>query len=280
MHIPSHWTRGTAKIRLPDGREFPLSVWGWADDDVAAQQNAAERLQRVQDRFRSGDWPDWYAYGARPLREEILQTFHAAGAAEPVAIVTRNGYGTQVLNTSSLLFLDIDRPQPTLRQRLPRWLGGKPASTDDEILTKLRGALQEHAPTTFRIYQTAWGWRVAAVDREFNPTSDATQALMRATDTDPYYMRLCQVQQSFRARLTPKPWRCNIAPPTSQHPRTDEQTQRQFAVWLRDYEQQASGHATCRYLETVGTREPNTTLAPLLELHDTITRCHEALPLA
>ncbi|MGE3637551.1 MAG: hypothetical protein AB7G28_03270 [Pirellulales bacterium] len=280
MHIPSHWTRGTATIRLPDGREFPLTVWGWANDKAAAQRIAAERLQRVQDRFRSGDWPDWYAYGSRPLREEILQTFHADGAAEPVAIVTRNGYGTQVLNTSSLLFLDIDRPLPTLRQRLPRWLGGKPAPTGEEILFRLRRALEAHAPTTFRIYQTAWGWRVAAVDREFNPTSDSTQSLMRATDTDPYYMRLCQVQQSFRARLTPKPWRCHVAPPTSQYPRTDEQAQRQFAAWLRDYEQKTTGHATCRYLETVGTSKPNSTLASLLELHDTVTRSHEPLPLA
>jgi hypothetical protein len=280
MHIPSHWTRGSANVRLPDGREIPLTVWGWADDEAAASRNAAERLGRVQDRCRSGESLDSYPYGVRPLREEILQTFHGDGTSEPVAIVTRNGYGTQVLNTASLLFLDIDQPRPSLRQYLPRWLGGKPATSDVELLAKLRGALAPHAETTFRVYRTAWGWRVAAVDREFEPASDVTQALMRATGTDPHFMRLCQVQRSFRARLTPKPWRCQVDQPPWSHPRMDADSQRQFDEWLREYEQKSAGFAVCRYLATIGSGKPSPTLGPLVELHDQVTRCHEALPLA
>jgi hypothetical protein len=103
---------------------------------------------------------------------------------------------------------------------------------------------------------------------------------MQATGTDPAFAHLCLVQRSFRARLTPKPWRCNTSLPPGQYPRLEGELQRRFASWLHEYEQASRNYATCRYLETVGNGSPKGDVRKLLELHDRSTRCDESLPLA
>jgi hypothetical protein len=281
MYIPRHWFKATGGGRTPDGREFPVSVWGCADDEHGAERNAGERLRRVLERIRCGDpLPNRYGYGTRPLREEILQTLESEVPGEAAAIITRNGYGAQVLNTARLLFLDVDRPAVTFWQRLAGWFGAKPAPSEESVLAKVRDALRQHGRGAFRIYRTAAGWRIVAVDREFDPTGDEAQELMRATGTDPAFSRLCQVQRSFRARLTPKPWRCKSAVPPGEHPRLDEEARQRFASWLGGYERAATAYATCRYLETVGDGAPSASFVRLIAIHDQITRCSELLPLA
>jgi hypothetical protein len=272
MDIPRAWVRVSGDGRSPDGRTVPVSVWGWGDDEPRARTGAADRLQRILDRIRRGEpIPHRYGYGSRPLREEILQTFDDA-------LVTRNAYGAEVLNTARLLFLDIDLRPPTVGQRLRRMFGG--ASADDAALTTLRQTLQQYARATFRIYRTASGYRVMAIDRDFDPAAGETQELMRATATDPAFSQLCLAQRSFRARLTPKPWRCRSSPPPGEHPRTDGELRRRFASWLREYEHASARYATCHYLETIGTGRPTRDASRLQDLHDRTTRCRESLPLA
>jgi hypothetical protein len=183
-----------------------------------------------------------------------------------------------VLNAAGLLFLDIDVEPATGVQRLLGAFGG--ASRAEAVLTGLRGALQEYGRAAFRVYRTASGFRAAAVDREFDPTGDDVQRLMQATGTDPAFARLCLAQRSFRARLTPKPWRCRRPLPPGRYPRADDEQRQRFAAWLREYESASARYATCRYVETIGSGSPRSALRGLLELHDRLTRCDDALPLA
>lgn len=279
MHIPKVWAKASASGRHPDGREWPVSVWGWGDDHASAQRGAAERLQRVLDRLRRGErFPERYAYGNRPLRELVLRIIQSESGEGPAAIVTRNSYGAEVLNTARMLFLDIDVPGPSLSRRLGRLFGG--ASHDDEALAALRQALRQYALATFRIYRTASGFRAMAIDREFNPTAPDVQELMRRTGTDPAFSQLCLAQRSFRARLTPKPWRSRLSTPPGSHPREDAGDQQAFAAWLSEYEQRTAEYATCRYLETVGNGFATGDARTLQGLHDRATRCDQSLPLA
>jgi hypothetical protein len=255
-------------------------VWGWGDDEASARQGAAERLGRVLERLKRGErFPERYAYGNRPLREEILRIVTGDGE-QPAAILTRNVYGAQVLNASRLLFLDVDTGDAAggLGRRLGRWFGRAPA--EDEPLATLRAALQRSGLTTFRIYRTASGFRVMAVDRAFDPSRPDVQELMKQTGTDPAFAQLCLAQRSFRARLTPKPWRCGLPVPPGQHPREDPATQARFVAWLAKYERTADGFAACRYLETVGNGVASGDLRTLQELHDRATKCDGTLPLA
>jgi hypothetical protein len=279
MQIPKVWTKASATERLPDGRSFPVSVWGWGEDEATARYTAAERLQRVLERLRKGErFPDRYTYGKRPLREEILRIIQSESGDGLAAILTRNSYGAEVLNTARLLFLDVDVPEASLSGKVRRLFGG--ASPDEDALSTLRQALREYGLATFRIYRTASGFRVMAVDREFNPTAPDTHDLMKKTGTDPAFSQLCLVQRSFRARLTPKPWRSRLQNPPGEYPRQEGDVQHSFETWLADYQRRAAGFATCRYLETVGNGTAAGDLRMLQGLHDRATRCDETLPLA
>lgn len=278
MNIPRAWAKASGEAKFPDGRLFRVSVWGWADDDATARIGAAERLRRVLERIRAGQpFPEKYGYGNRPLREEILETFPGSSDG-PEAVVSRNSYGAQVLNASRLLFLDVDIAAGNLGQWISRLFGAP--SAEEKALAKLRDALRRYGRATFRIYRTASGLRALAVDRQFDPAGREAQDLMQATGTDAAFSRLCLAQRSFRARLTPKPWRCGVSLPPGRHPRLEAETQQRFSSWLRQYEDRSLRYATCHYLETVGDGSPGQNARKLLEHHDRVTRCNEPLPLA
>ena len=279
MHIPRIWAKADAEVATPDHRVLPLVAWGWGNDPAEARREAESRLDRLSERVRRGDpFPDAYTYGSRPVREEILETI--GGQDDPRAVLTRNRYGATVLNAARLLFLDIDLPdggaQPGLLGKL---FGGK--SADAAALEKLREALARSGKGAFRIYRTAAGFRALAAGREFDPAGAEAQALMKATGTDPWFVRLCLAQKSFRARLTPKPWRCGLKAPPVGYPRTDPAEEQRFAEWLAEYQRACASFATCRFLESVGKGglggEGD---AELVALHDRATRATEALPLA
>jgi hypothetical protein len=273
MYVPRFWTKTKKEVDTEDGKRL-LVAWGFGEDEEKARTEAGRRLQRLTQRVTGGaSEPDEYDYGDRPLREEILQVLG------PDAILTRNRHGAVVLNAARLLFLDLDRPPAGGLGILGRLFGKK--DPEAAAIERVRTSLREAAPAvTFRLYRTAAGMRAIAVDREFDPAAAETQTLMQRTMTDPAFMHLCQVQKSFRARLTPKPWRCGCPKPPGEHPRLDEGEKREFAAWCKSYEGAIEDHATCRYLETVGNGSALAKLAPLIQVHDQATRCAEALPLA
>ncbi|HEV8586966.1 MAG TPA: hypothetical protein VGT02_18550 [Methylomirabilota bacterium] len=278
MNIPRHWARATADVRDPGGRELELAAWGWsAANRGEAERKARERLDAMIARVRQGaPLPHGYGYGTRALREEIVQELAGPDGAA-AGIVTRNGYGALVLNTARTMFVDVDLPEPP--GALRRLFGGG-AGAEAEVLGRLRQTLHAHSIGSFRVYRTAAGFRVLATDPLFTPGSPEAEGLMIALGADPAFVKLCRAQQSFRARLTPKPWRCERRPPPSQHPREDPGTRQAFATWLADYDAVCRTKATCRFVEAVGGTRVHREAAPLLDLHDRATRAGEPLPLA
>ena len=93
-------------------------------------------------------------------------------------------------------------------------------------------------------------------------------------------MRLCKVQECFRARLTPKPWRCSHYVNRTAWPRDGATQQQRFDKWLATYMARQSQYATCRYLSTLGSNAVHADVATIIEVHDKITRCNEPLELA
>jgi hypothetical protein len=257
----------------------PLTALGWSTASLTeARAMAVERLSRLMARVRAGEpLPRGYGYGSRPLREEVLKEIPEGDNSR--LVITRNSYGATILNAGHALFLDIDLPAATLSGALQRLFGRK----DDRIaapLAELRATLERDGHATFRIYQTAAGLRALAVDREFEPAGSETQRLMEAARVDPAFRQLCRVQQSFRARLTPKPWRCGYRKPPTLYPRETPEAERRFAHWLEGYERACADRATCRFLETVGGGSPTPELDSIVRLHDGLTRSDTGLPLA
>jgi hypothetical protein len=275
VHFPREWI----KVSRRTARGHDVAAWGWGETRADAERVATERLTRLLDRLEHGERPGArYGYGARPVREAVIDV--VAGPTEaPEAVVTRNQYGALVLNTARISFIDVDVPPSTFPDAIGR-LFGRPTPRAATLERIREGLAASGWAMTFRLYETAAGFRVMGVDRRLDPSGPDAAALMDAVGTDAAYKALCRGQHSYRARLTPKPWRCGlIAPPPGLQPGETGEDGRARA-WLAEYERASAAYATCRFVETIGTARPDDTAQRVLEVHDTRTRADSALPLA
>jgi hypothetical protein len=279
MNIPRHWIKATGETTRPDGSPIKLTAWGWSASDAAdARRNAEDRLSRMMARVESGDaLPDRYPYGVRALREEIISEV-PRGDDIPAVVVTRNSYGSLVINAPDVMFVDIDAPLPAAKGWLGGLLGGKSGQTGEAWQT-IASKLTMASSSSFRIYATAGGFRLLATERTFAPGSGEAEKIMEAVGADPAYVQLCRAQKSFRARLTPKPWRAGLGTPPGQFPR-DAGEQAAYQQWLAKYEQKSSDKAVCRYLGAAGGGHVAASITPILHYHDSQTRADSQLSLA
>lgn len=279
MNIPPFWEKATGGAKKPDGTVLELTSWGWSHAGSSdAREKARSRLSRMIERVAHGEaLPSKYPYGVGALREEIVTQLTVHDGAS--ALVTRNGYGSLVLNSPDMMFIDVDLPQPPPFQWVRRMLGG--ATAESVAAEKLEAVKTELARSsvTFRIYRTAGGFRVLANSRTFTPDSDEVARWMQSLGADPTFVQLCRTQRSFRARLTPKPWRCGFHVPPNKYPR-DANEQEKFGRWLEEYEHTSSKYATCAFLEQVGRGQTPPRLVAQLRHHDDVTKAHEPLRLA
>jgi len=288
MNIPKFWSKATAQTKLPAGERLEFTCWRSADASEAdAHDSAVFAAKRVLETFLAGGKLERYAYGRAPLREEITHTLYDAQGRR-VAVVTRNRSGVLVLNTERVLFVDIDFPRimtgATLLDFLGRLFGraGRQPATDHE--QNARARVEEFVAArpgwNMRLYRTRGGLRGIATHALFQAQSDQSQEILRQLGSDPLYVRLCQVQACFRARLTPKPWRCGHHNNTFRYPLEKPDAVEGFAQWVAEYDARHRHFATCRLLGEVGSGEVHPEVQQVIELHDFATKCHDPLELA
>jgi hypothetical protein len=279
MKIPKYWSKSEGTVEKPDGEPLSLMAWGWSEDSVAAAAaHAKQRFGSLVDRVRQGlELPRGYAYGSRPLREQILEELHGSDGALR-GLLTRNSYGSVVLNAAQAMFVDVDLPEGALEEK-KGWFGSK-SGGEAAALDGLRGRLQQSASGGFRVYRTAAGFRLLATDRLYAPASGDAERVMRAVGADPAFVQLCKVQDSFRARLTPKPWRCGVRVPPASYPCDSPAAERAYAEWLRRYEAAIASKATCAFVEGAGPGRTEPEARAIVAEHDRVCRVEESLPLA
>lgn len=289
MKIARFWRRATASLQ---GEE--VHAWGWSSSSERdAQQNAEQVVGRLVQWLgnRPNAEPLWrYGYDGRPPREEIVQEFHD-DTGEVNAIVTRNPYGVLVLITRDLVFIDADIPYapPSIGDLVPKFLRGlfgKPAqeesqaTPEEETLEKICDWSAANPQVGLRVYRTAAGFRLMVTSHAIEATTPEADGLLAALPTDTLYRQLCRSQECYRARLTPKPWRIGARAPTQRYPWSDSVEEQAFHQWLTDYENRAAAFSTCRLVEWLGPQDMLPELAPLIDLHDQITRCESEASLA
>jgi hypothetical protein len=130
------------------------------------------------------------------------------------------------------------------------------------------------------VYRTASGLRVFVTGLgEHVPPADADRILAEL-GADPIYRELCRTHGTFRARLTPKPWRLpRMKAPTDRWPFATDEAEGRFRRWLAGYESAARDYAVCRRLATHGAA-PSAWEAHIIRHHDDRTRVSANLPLA
>jgi hypothetical protein len=150
-------------------------------------------------------------------------------------------------------------------------------------LQRIRDFSAQHKDWLLRIYRTPAGYRVMALQRRFAPDEPAVTEFFERIGVDRLYARMCRNQRCFRARLTAKPWRIGI--PGHVRPRPgiwpihpDRLAERR--AWIDAYERRATGYASCRYLESLGTAWADREAEAVQRLHDERCRAESDLPLA
>jgi hypothetical protein len=266
MNIPHYWTRLIATDQDP----VPgMVVYGWSETSVDdARMVARERMQKFAAMLQRGDGP-WgeYPYPKKPLREEIVQEWSTGGANN---VVTRNGYGSLVLNTDRVVIIDVDLPRLGFFESIKRLFTGGGGSEEQALFDKLQAATDKIG-CAMRLYRTRAGYRGIVTDRVGEPGDAFTEQLFAGTGTDPQYARLCGVQKSYRARLTPKHWRLGVPKPPNKFLREEPDAAAKFAAWLGRYEEACRGFSTCTLLETFGSDTTIYDVAHAVEMHDEAT---------
>jgi len=287
MRIPKYWTQASHTANDPKGKELTFSAYGWSFDSMSgARENALSRARRIFDRIVNGSRPDEYDYLDRPLREEITDTVWHDGDA--IAHVTRNRYGALVLNTASVLFVDIDfpriRPSGLLdtillifssKRKLQRI-----AAAQEAAMESVRAWSKRNSGYSFRVYRTFAGLRLLFVDKLYEPNSNETSRILSELGSDPLYCRLTSKQECFRARLSPKPWRCGSTRPPAQYPWTDEAQEQTYRLWQRTYTNCTGKYKVCQLIETHGGTTSNPQINSILKLHDNLTCSDDITQLA
>jgi len=288
MKLARYWTRGEAEARDSKGDAIRVRARGWSDESLeGARGRALEVARRVAQRLSSGFGPkEKYPYGDRPLPEPIIREFRDA-RGDLAAIVTRNAYGSLVLNANRLMFVDVDRKQPApsagaaLGKVLSSLFGKTPAPAPsvDPMLEAMNRVVQRHGLSA-RVYETAGGYRLLITSAAFRPGSPESEALLTEFDADPLFTRLCRLQESFRARLTPKPWRCNLPNPPGEFPFETPMDQERHRLWEVEYNSKTAAYATCRFLNTFGPGTELPEFGELIRYHDHETKSAGAIRLA
>ena len=260
MKLARYWTREPGEAVGPDGRRVRVVSRGWSEESIdQAAAVARDLATRVAQRIALGAMPErQYSYGDRPLPEPVLREF--ADGAGRRAVITRNMYGALVLNAQNLMFIDVDRDSPA-------------------IMNEFQSASQANN-LAVRAYKTAAGYRLLITDRVYQPGSPESEAVLGQFGADPLYVRLCRMQQSFRARLTPKPWRCGSVQPPVQFPFSTPRDEAQFNQWEAQYRAAASRYATCRYLASFGGVRIAPEFEELVWEHDQETKANSQHALA
>ena len=261
MKFAQYWTRRQGEAWSSSGEYFQVLARGWSDSSLEdAAVRADERARRLAERIATDRGAGkLYDYGDSPVPEPILHDFRPEGTA---AVVTRNSYGSLVLNTDDLLFADLDTDS------------GKAKGAPDRA-----ARVASQYGFALRIYQTAAGYRVMLTNRHIRGGGDDGERILQEFGSDPLYMRLCRTQQSFRARLTPKPWRAKLRKPPVKFPFENPGAESAFRRWEEQYTAGIAKYATCRLMRTVGD-EVDPGFATLIEYHDRETKAGSSLPLA
>ena len=278
MNFPQFWAKGA---------RGDLEVWRWSLQSVAeAQRLADEAARQLAERFEiEGGFPPKQGgyYPNRPFREQVLQEMRNT-KGEVCAVVTRNSYGCMVLNTARTMFVDIDLPEPRRSAGLFRRLFGKPQAaspTDQQRTLEIVETWTRRNPEWgWRVYRTRSGFRLLAIQGLVEPNSDMARNIFHFMGADPLYRRLCETQKCFRARLTPKPWRCGLNKKPARWPWADAKQETRFQQWESQYRDCAARWATCEFIRHIGNSAMDPQVEPIVKLHDDQTRAESKMALA
>lgn len=256
MRLYRYWKTMFFEIII-DGRPQKIKCTAGSNhsNDDAAERCAAkaERVQKIINHQVERSW----SY-ERPIREEVIRDIDADN------VVTRNSYGALILNTTSLNIFDIDRYQRSFWEMFTF----KKFDNKAAIVQKLKTlhAQQTLPGTTWRIYETTKGIRLIVLGAYIEPSSEVFKKFCLQINADNLYAFMCQKQNCYRARLTPKPHRMKI-PCIKYRCPIPEGQETAYRDWVANYENESRNFAVCRLVEELGSKFSDNAM---VDFHDRI----------
>lgn len=153
---------------------------------------------------RVGGWYMAASYDVKAMTEVTLGwvKFHH----EKLARITENSYGATILNCDRTMFVDIDLPDNEYED----WSSESCVwRSESDAINNLEQFCTDNKGLGFDVFRTAGGLRLLETTTTFDPTSNEVQNIFKKLGADPLYAKLCKNQETFRVRVSPKPWRVN-----------------------------------------------------------------------
>jgi hypothetical protein len=141
--------------------------------------------------------------------------------------------------------------------------------------------IKKHPDWLLRLYRTPAGFRVLVMHRKFHAHDNEVKALFQALNTDPVYVRMCERQICFRARLSPKPWRIGMSKhigPGVWPIKVDYLSRRE--AWVREYDAASQAYAACKFVVELGNGRSDSAIDAIRRLHDEWCRAESNNPIA
>lgn len=278
MNFAPFWARG---------QSGDFVSWRWSFHSLEeAQALANEAARQIGERIRNRDFPARHQgyYPGRPFREQILREIKN-DAGEVLALITRNSYGCQVLNTSRVMFVDVDLPEAKSSGGFLKRLFGRaepppPDNRQNEALARIESWTRNNDGWGWRIYRTRAGLRLLATHALFDPETVTASGVFGALGADPLYTQLCRSQKCFRARLTPKPWRCGVYDKPDRWPWLNPKAEQRFQKWQTEYQTESSNWATTELFRKIGAGDIHADVQAIIKIHDESTRAESKMNLA
>lgn len=286
MNFPRYWAKGSYTGQTRDGEQITRSAFGWSSESHSeAEELGRVRAKNVVERGIGSDKRKDYEYGLSPFREEVIETLELDG--NEIAVVSRNRYGSLVLNSANVMFVDIDFPRvaptglwDTILWHFSQQRRDKRRRIVEEIsYESVKEWYRKHPVKSFRLYRTHSGLRLLLTDKLYDPMGDESKEILASLGSDPLYRALTERQGCYRARLSPKPWRCNIARPPSTFPWGSAEDEKEYRAWETRYLKESKRFSTCFLLKEYGERSGDPVIGQIVNCHDTFT-IGTSLPLA
>lgn len=268
MKFAKYWSEVSVAVDETIFGTNKLSAWGASNEDKAqADSQAFERATILGQLVTRGihtlrEYEYWNGY----IREEVLDEVTDRDG-RVLAVLTRNSYGAIVLNTESVLFGDIDVVEPGFFSGILQVFGW-PKKDKAFFIAKIEQYQKQNPAYTIKVYETFAGLRVVVTNQVFENYSDSAKTIFAALDADPLYVRLCEAQSCYRARLTPKPWRIKLDRPASRFPRYEQSEIDDFASWVQHYEMASAVVSTVKLVSVFGNDFEHPDVARVLAIHD------------
>lgn len=155
------------------------------------------------------------------IAEPHLETGDLYDLDSAETFVSVNFYNCVVLNSRNMVIVDVDFEDNRCTSGVfvhsvadvVRSLGNLEIVDRHVDLSSGIEPLLSWADKSFRVYRTRNGCRVICTSMAARWDDDHVLPLMRFLGADENYVRLCEEQRTFRARLTPKPWSANGGAP-------------------------------------------------------------------